>query len=61
MSLRPLGLQNIDDLMMMNDHIDFKWTKTDITLFWLLYLVALTTEDFEDKTISWLSHDINLF
>lgn len=47
--------------MIMNDWVSFEWTKTDITLFWLLYLAAFTTEEFEDGTIGWLRNDTNLF
>ena len=47
--------------MIMNDRVDFKWTKIDITLFWLLYLTTLTSEEFEDGTIDWLRDDSNLF
>ncbi|MCJ1348461.1 hypothetical protein MMC31_006693, partial [Peltigera leucophlebia] len=61
MSLWPLGPQNIDELMMMNDRVSFKWTKTDVTLFWLPCLAALTTEEFEDGTIGWLRDDTDLF
>lgn len=46
---------------MMNDYVSFEWTKTDITLFWLLCLAPLITENFKDKIIGWLSHDTNLF
>ena len=51
MSLRPLGLQNINELMMMNDRVGFEWTKTDVTSFWLPCLAALTIEEFENGTI----------
>ena len=61
MSLRPLGPQNIDELMMMNDRVGFEWTKTDVTSFWLPCLAALTTEEFEDGTIGWLRDDTDLF
>lgn len=61
MSQRPLGPQNIDDFIMINDCVNFEWTKTDITLFWLLCLVAFRTEEFEDGTIDWLSHYPDLF
>ncbi len=61
MLLWPLGPQNINELMIMNDHVGFEWIKTDITLFWLPYLAALTTEEFEDGTISWLRDDTDSF
>ncbi|MCJ1343643.1 hypothetical protein MMC31_001839 [Peltigera leucophlebia] len=61
MSFQPLGPQNIDELIIMNDWVGFKWTKTNVTLFWLPCLAALTTEEFEDGTISWLRNDTNLF
>ncbi len=61
MSFRLLGPQNIDELIMMNNQVDFKWTKTDITLFWLSCLAVFTTEEFEDGTIGWLHNDTDLF
>ena len=61
MSLRPFGPQNIDELMMINDRVGFEWTKTDVTLFQLPCLAALTTEEFEDGTIGWLRDDTDLF
>lgn len=61
MSLWPLGPQNINELMMMNDWIGFEWTKIDVTSFWLLCLAALTTEEFQDGTIGWLRNDIDSF
>lgn len=45
----------------MNDWVDFKWTKIDVTLFWLPCLTTLTSEEFEDGTIDWLRNDSNLF
>lgn len=51
MFFRLLGPKNINELMIMNDWVSFEWTKTDITLFWLLYLAAFITEEFEDGTI----------
>ena len=61
MSLRPLGPQNINELMMMNDQVGFEWTKTDVTSFWLPCLAALTTEEFENGTIGWLHDNTDLF
>lgn len=57
----PLGSQNIDELIMMNNQVDFKWTKTDITLFWLPCLAVFTTEKFEDGIIGYFHDDIDLF
>ena len=52
MSFWPLGPQNIDELMMMNDWVGFKWTNTDVTSFWLPCLATLTTEEYENEIIS---------
>lgn len=46
-----LGLENIDDLIIINDHVSFKSIKIDVTLFWLLYLAVFTIEKFENRTI----------
>ena len=61
MFLWPLGPQNINELMMINDWVGFELTKTDVTLFWLPCLAALITEEFEDGTIGWFRNDTNLF
>ena len=61
MFFRPLGPQNINKLMMMNNRVDFEWTKTNVNSFWLPCLAALISEEFEDGTIGWLRDDTNLF
>lgn len=47
--------------MIINNLIGFKWTKTEVTLFQLLCLATLTTEEFKDRTISQLCNNTDLF
>lgn len=61
MSLRQLDPPNIKDFIIINNHIGFKQTNIDITLFWLLCLAALITKEYEDRFISQFSYDIDLF
>ena len=53
--------QNINEFMMINNQIVIEWTKTDVTMFWLLCLAILTTKELENKIISWLRNNTDLF